>query len=86
MNRRNFLTSALALGALAALDARAADKGRSKADVVGRVVRSDEEWRRLLTPEQYEVTRQKGTWHLVVFIHQPTEPGKEPASTDKPGS
>jgi peptide-methionine (R)-S-oxide reductase len=61
MNRRSFLTSALALGALAALDARAADKGRSKADVVGRVVKSDEEWRRLLTPEQYEVTRQKGT-------------------------
>ena len=61
MNRRCFITSALALGALAALDVRAADKGRSKADVVGRVVKSDEEWRRLLTPEQYEVTRQKGT-------------------------
>jgi peptide-methionine (R)-S-oxide reductase len=58
MNRRNFLTSALALGAFAALDARANDKG-SKG--VGRVVRSDEEWRRLLTPEQYEVTRRGGT-------------------------
>lgn len=58
MNRRSFLTSALALGALVALDARAAaaaDKG------LGRVVKSDEEWRRLLTPEQYEVTRRKGT-------------------------
>jgi hypothetical protein len=36
--------------------------------------------------DTFTVTRQKGTWHFVVFIHQPTEPGKEPASTDKPGS
>ena len=61
MNRRNFLTSALAFGAFAAPGARAAvssDKGRRG---VGRVVRPDEEWRRLLTPGQYEVTRRKGT-------------------------
>lgn len=36
--------------------------------------------------DTFTVSRQKGTWHLVVFTHQPTEPGKEPASTDKPGS
>ena len=61
MNRRNFLGSALALGALAALSAEAlaaSDKGPKG---VGRVVKTDEEWRRLLTPEQYEVTRRKGT-------------------------
>ncbi len=26
-----------------------------------KIIRSDEEWRRLLTPEQYEVTRRRGT-------------------------
>ncbi|MGW2240568.1 hypothetical protein [Streptomyces sp. NPDC001759] len=36
--------------------------------------------------DTFTVLRQKGTWHLVVFTHQPPEPGKEPASTDKPGS
>src|SRR5215204_447900 len=59
MNRRSFLTSVLALGALAALNAQtaaASDKG-----AIGRVIKSDEEWRRQLTPEQYEVTRRKGT-------------------------
>ena len=65
MNRRNFLTSALAFGGLAALGGgalAAPDKGRgAKAGPVGRLVRSDEEWRRLLTPQQYEVTRRKGT-------------------------
>ncbi|MBV9926240.1 MAG: peptide-methionine (R)-S-oxide reductase MsrB [Acidobacteria bacterium] len=58
MDRRSFITSALALGAFAALDARAADKGRA---AVGRVVKTDEEWRKLLTPEQFEVARRGGT-------------------------
>ncbi|HEX8354977.1 MAG TPA: peptide-methionine (R)-S-oxide reductase MsrB [Pyrinomonadaceae bacterium] len=68
MNRRNFLTTAAAFGGLAALSARglafaAADDGgrRAKSGAVGRLVRSDEEWRRRLTPEQYEVMRRKGT-------------------------
>jgi len=66
MNRRSFLTSALAFGGLAALGARvpaeaAAEKGRRAKGGVGRLVRSDEEWRRVLTPEQYRVARRKGT-------------------------
>lgn len=28
---------------------------------VGRIVKSDSEWRKLLTPEQFEITRRKGT-------------------------
>ncbi len=61
MHRRTFLTSALAFGAFAATGAEmvaASDKGSRD---IGRVVRSDEEWRRLLTREQYEVTRRGGT-------------------------
>ncbi|MFJ7344080.1 hypothetical protein ACIQU3_27805 [Streptomyces sp. NPDC101110] len=36
--------------------------------------------------DTFTVTRKDGTWHLVVFTQQPAEPGKDPASTDKPSS
>ena len=35
--------------------------GRGTMEKVGKVIKTDEEWRNLLTPEQYEVTRRKGT-------------------------
>jgi peptide-methionine (R)-S-oxide reductase len=39
-----------------------ADDGRSKGAVtVSRVVKTDSQWRKLLTPEQFEITRRKGT-------------------------
>jgi len=36
--------------------------------------------------DTFTVTRQQGTWHLVVFTQQPTGPGKETSSTDKSSS
>ncbi|MER8005039.1 hypothetical protein [Streptomyces sp. NPDC094149] len=36
--------------------------------------------------DTFTVTRRKGRWHLVVFTHQPTKPGKKPASTATPAS
>jgi len=64
MDRRGFIR--LGLGGLAlacapgAVVANAFGADR-RARGVGRVVRTEEEWRRLLTPEQFEVTRRKGT-------------------------
>lgn len=36
--------------------------------------------------DTFTVTRDKATWHLVVFSGQPTPPGRAPASTDTPAA
>lgn len=57
---------ALLSGAFGA-DVNAADKveiydsGTGKTEMVDRIEKSDAEWKKLLTKEQYEITREKGT-------------------------
>jgi peptide-methionine (R)-S-oxide reductase len=68
MNRRSFLSYTVAAGAgLAAFSFKQATPQTIKAakgdndSPFPKVIKTDEEWKRILTPEQYYVARQKGT-------------------------
>jgi peptide-methionine (R)-S-oxide reductase len=70
MNRRHFLSSSIALGAFAAFSSlplvqskfkRATNRNSSKPKGITKVTKTNEEWKRILTPEQYNVARLKGT-------------------------
>lgn len=64
MNRRSFLSFGIHLGAaslVAQLPFASALEAFAKTAPPGKVSKTDAEWKRLLTPEQYYVTRQKGT-------------------------
>jgi methionine-R-sulfoxide reductase len=68
MNRRYFLSSAIAVGTFAAFSRLPAvsaafwqNGNHRSAKGIKKVTKTNEEWKRLLTPEQYNVTRAKGT-------------------------
>jgi peptide-methionine (R)-S-oxide reductase len=70
MYRRSFLKYAVALGAAACLSELAppafgaqglATDAKKSDSPFPKVIKTEEEWKRLLTPEQFYVTRQKGT-------------------------
>jgi len=69
MERRLFLSSSIALGAVAFLpslpfwfDSAFAANGQAKpAKGIKKVIKTDAEWKQLLTPEQYQVTRKAAT-------------------------
>jgi peptide-methionine (R)-S-oxide reductase len=70
MNRRRFMISTLAVGAVAAASRfslgetasqKREDKKAPKSKGVEKLTKTDAEWKQSLTPEQYAVMREKGT-------------------------
>lgn len=61
MKRRNFLIGATLLAASPLLISRAMSTETKTSGTFNRIVRTDAEWKSLLTPEQYQILRKEGT-------------------------
>ncbi len=61
MNRRGFLIGCLGATAVAAAGTRILGGDMASAGKLEKIQRSEEEWKRLLTPEQFQVLRDEGT-------------------------
>lgn len=64
MNRRQFLIRAALLSATSVLATRAISgdmKMDNKMATITKITKSDEEWKKLLTPQQYNILREAGT-------------------------
>ncbi len=68
LDRRTFISSGILIGAAAGLSglirfqAIGQDETKSTRSLpFKKIIKTDAEWKRILTPEQYNVTRQKGT-------------------------
>ena len=63
MNRRDFLRAGTMFGGLLAIGGFSFGKieGQTKALPFKKVIKTDAEWKKILTPEQYRITREAGT-------------------------
>jgi peptide-methionine (R)-S-oxide reductase len=61
MNRRQFIQGLVGAGCCLLFSTRLAAAGKKVRTVIEKIFKSDEEWRKILTPEQYHVLREEGT-------------------------
>jgi len=61
MNRRQFIGTCLGLATLPLIASRALSGDTAMPSTIEKIVKTDAEWKALLTPDQYEVLRREGT-------------------------